>query len=154
MYHVLGRRTPSCVMPTIRLKGLGGVRCARRKGAQFPCDRRTAIARRTVSDCLGSTGVLAFKGCVVRADRAGCWISSWRLELFRAHRRDCARHSTTHRTSSFKRQRQSGGTVRTVGRARATKLERAPGQRSSTRKETSSCLLFLFTRRSCDSQLH
>ena len=61
------RRTPSCVMPTIWLKGLGGVRCARRKGAQFPCDRRTAIARRTVSDCLGSTGVLAFKGCVVKS---------------------------------------------------------------------------------------
>ena len=53
---------------------------------------------------------------------------------------------TAHLAASlFQRQRQSGGTVHTVGRARATKLERAPGQRSSTRKETSSCLLFLFT---------
>ena len=53
---------------------------------------------------------------------------------------------TAHLAASlFQRQRQSGGTVQTVGRARATKLERAPGQRSSTRKETSSCLLFLFT---------
>ena len=63
-------------MPTIWLEGLGGVRCARRKGAQFPCDRRTAIARRTVSDCLGSTGVLAFKGCVVKSR------PRWLLDFF------------------------------------------------------------------------